>query len=506
MAWRCRGSGTLRGYPGDAWFSLTMHCRYTTALHADAVPAGREWSKAGRAPDTMQRGHPVVSRVGFDVTAHQIKMRRLMLSIQFGRWDRESLGDRLRRALDGGPPDPDRLAARLLFHFPPGHPPSRSQLAGLLAADRELAAASQSGGKGFEARIVLDTSVMQAPTGHFSTLPLPTLDHARDLGLWLGLNQRELAWFADCESRQTSVRNPKLHHYRYRWLARRSAPPRLLEIPKARLKLMQRQVLHHLLDCVPPHPAAHGFRRHRSCLSFATPHLQKPAVLHMDLEDFFPSIPAPRVGALFRRLGYPPGVARVLQGLCTHAVAPALVGAEFDALPWETRRRLQAPHLAQGAPSSPAIANLCAWRLDCRLQGLADRFELDYTRYADDLAFSGPASLLRRGPFVQALIGAIAAEEGFRINHRKTRLNTQAQSQRLAGVVVNQRPNLQRRDYDRLKATLHNCARFGPEGQNHEGRQDFRAHLAGRIAHVAWLNPDRGARLKALWARISWPD
>lgn len=120
MAWRCRGSGTLRGYPGDAWFSLTMHCRYTTALHADAVPAGREWSKAGRAPDTMQRGHPVVSRVGFDVTAHQIKMRRLMLSIQFGRWDRESLGDRLRRALDGGPPDPDRLAARLLFHFPRG--------------------------------------------------------------------------------------------------------------------------------------------------------------------------------------------------------------------------------------------------------------------------------------------------------------------------------------------------------------------------------------------------
>lgn len=165
---------------------------------------------------------------------------------------------------------------------------------------------------------------------------------------------------------------------------------------------------------------------------------------------------------------------------------------------------MQHKHLPQGAPTSPAIANLCAWRLDCRLQGVAERFGLDYTRYADDLAFSGPARLADLAPFLQGLVGALALEEGFAINHRKTRLNTRAQCQRLAGMVVNTRPNPPRQEYDRLKAILYNCARFGPDSQNRQGLADFRSHLAGRVAYMTWLNPSRGERLKTLWEGIRW--
>ena len=125
---------------------------------------------------------------------------------------------------------------------------------------------------------------------------------------------------------------------------------------------------------------------------------------------------------------------------------------------------------------------------------------------ATRLAFSGSAELIGLAPYLQGLVGAVAIEEGFSVNHRKTRLNTQAQCQRLAGIVVNEKPNLRRRDYERLKAILYNCIRFGPESQNRHGLVDYKSHLAGKVAYVAWLNPSRGNRLRALWRRIQWSD
>jgi hypothetical protein len=76
--------------------------------------------------------------------------------------------------------------------------------------------------------------------------------------------------------------------------------------------------------------------------------------------------------------------------------------------------------------------------------------------------------------------------------------------QRVTGVVVNAHPNVGRDVYDLLKATLHNCVRHGPAAQNRAGHSDFRAHLAGRVAHVTMLNPARGDRLQALFDRIAW--
>lgn len=90
-------------------------------------------------------------------------------------------------------------------------------------------------------------------------------------------------------------------------------------------------------------------------------------------------------------------------------------------------------------------------------------------------------------------------EEGFALNHRKTRIMRQGVSQRAAGLVLNRHPNVPRREFDALKATLHNCVRRGPHGENREGVADFRGHLRGRIAYLAQFNPVRGARLMALF-------
>ena len=143
-------------------------------------------------------------------------------------------------------------------------------------------------------------------------------------------------------------------------------------------------------------------------------------------------------------------------------------------------------------------------RLDRRLAGLAASLGATYSRYADDLTLSGPLSLLRAAGEVWGWVAAIAAEEGFAINARKTALMTRAGRQRVCGIVVNERSNVMRGDYDELKAILHNAALKGPAAENRTGVADFRAHLLGRIAWVESLNPSRGAKLRRRFERIAW--
>jgi RNA-directed DNA polymerase len=342
-----------------------------------------------------------------------------------------------------------------------------------------------------------------------STWQLPPFTTTAALADWLGLTHGELDWFADCHGREVRVPVGPLRHYTYHWLKGRAGKRRLLEMPKHRLKEMQRRLLHDILDRISPHNAAHGFRRGRSVVTYAAAHCGKRIVIRFDLRAFFPSIRASRVHALFRTAGYPRDVARVLTGLCTNRVPEevwqTLSAEERARSDHETNRLLyRTAHLPQGAPTSPALANLCAYRLDCRLDALARSLNGVYTRYGDDLAFSGGEELERGARRFQVLVCRIALEEGFTLQTRKSRFMRQGVRQQLAGVVVNAHPNLCRAEYDRLKAILTNCVRHGPASQNRDGHADFRGYLAGRIAYVQMLNAARGQRLHELYARIQW--
>ncbi|HXF77895.1 MAG TPA: reverse transcriptase family protein, partial [Usitatibacter sp.] len=167
-------------------------------------------------------------------------------------------------------------------------------------------------------------------------------------------------------------------------------------------------------------------------------------------------------------------------------------------------KRLAVPHLPQGAPTSPALANLCALHLDMRIAGLSEELGARYTRYADDLALSGGEGLRRRVHAVTGLVTVIAAEEGFEVNARKTRVMHRGDRQALTGIVVNDKPNIRRDEYDRLKAILTNCERHGAASQNRGNVVDFRAHLAGRVAYVRSLNAARGEKLEGILRRIAW--
>jgi hypothetical protein len=390
-----------------------------------------------------------------------------------------------------------------------GHPrPRLRAVAEFIAQDRSFARAWLRYARRLRSGAWMTEPQRMRPVQAAAAWELPRLESVAELADWLCLEVGRLEWFADLKGWAGDRREGRLRHYSYRVLTKNFGSVRLIEAPKPRLKALQRLILRDVLDRIPAHPAVHGFVPGRSILTFVTPHVGRQVVLRMDLADFFPSIGAARVQALFRTAGYPETVADLLGGLCTTAT-PADVwreaGIDVD------RERLQQArsmyrerHLPQGAPTSPALANLCGYRMDCRLAALARAAGAAYTRYADDLAFSGDTEFARAIERFAVQAAAIAQEEGFRVHHRKTRVMRQGVRQHLAGLVTNERANVPRDEYDRLKATLTNCVRLGPEGQNREGHPAFREHLLGRIGFVEGVNPARGRRLREMFARIEW--
>lgn len=338
-------------------------------------------------------------------------------------------------------------------------------------------------------------------------MTLPPLDDPAALGAFLALSEPELMWLADPRGMLRRKRDPRLHHYHRRWLRKRAGGHRLIERPKTRLKAVQRRLLREVLEHVPPDEAACGFVRGRSVLEHAGRHTGQPVVIRLDLEDFFASVRHAWVVRALGAVGYPAEVAKLMAGLCTTSLplhlmaeAPTPAGAHEVDRHHRLRRHVLSRHLPQGAPTSPALANLCARRLDHRLTRLAETVGGRYSRYADDLVVSG--DLARRADRLVPHVAAIAIDCGFTVNFRKTRVMRSNQRQELGGLVVNEHPQVRRAAYDRLRAVLTNCVRNGLEAENRDQHPDFRAHLQGRIAWVAATSPRRGAKLAALFAAV----
>jgi RNA-directed DNA polymerase len=134
---------------------------------------------------------------------------------------------------------------------------------------------------------------------------------------------------------------------------------------------------------------------------------------------------------------------------------------------------------------------------------LAERFGATYTRYVDDLTFSGGTYLRSRRARFAALVDEIVRAEGFTLNDRKTVVLGDAGRQALLGTVINHHPTLVRAERDELRAILHNCATHGWRSQT-RGRDNFPDHVRGRIAWAAGLDAALGARLLAAHNLVDW--
>jgi RNA-directed DNA polymerase len=268
------------------------------------------------------------------------------------------------------------LARRYLDKFGAGTRPRRRDVIRFLRDDAGLKRARSKYSDELLVGEVPTPPEQMQPAAAAEEWDLPAIDSPGDLAKWLGLDPGELRWFADLKALGYKRSGEPLRHYHYRILVKRFGSVRLIEAPKPRLKDLQRQILLWILEKVPQHPAVHGFVRGRSIKTFVAPHLGQRVVLRMDVRDFFPTFGGVRIQNLFRTLGYPEGVADLLGGICTNS-APRDIWDELaqDLGPVgveEVRRMYARPHLPQGAPSSPALANISFYRLDCRLSGLAE--------------------------------------------------------------------------------------------------------------------------------------
>lgn len=329
---------------------------------------------------------------------------------------------------------------------------------------------------------------------------LPVFHTPEQLAEWIGIPLNRVAWLIHRFS-NGRPESQAAAHYHFHWVKKRAGGWRLIESPKGLLKQVQTKILHELLDHVPAHANSHGFTKSRSILTNARPHTGQAVVLKFDLSNFYTTVSFARVVAIFRSLGYSREVAIWLGSLVTSAVPGNLKFQEqgpYALVPYLRR------HLPQGAPTSPALANLSAFGLDIRLSGLAKSYGANYTRYADDLTFSGPKEFNFALSTIIPLVQQIVRQERFQTNAKKRQILRSHQRQTVAGVVVNQRPNVARCDFDQLKAILTNCVRLGPSTQNRVGATDFYQHLRGRIAHIQMLNPLRGERLTQLFLAIDW--
>lgn len=328
---------------------------------------------------------------------------------------------------------------------------------------------------------------VESDVARLQALGLPVLNDGTHLAASMGIALAELRWLT--YHRRGA---PLVHYHRYD-IPKKTGGARHISAPKARLARAQQWVLANILDKLPVSEHAHGFVRDHSVVTNARPHVKRACVVNLDLKDFFPTISFRRCKGLFGKMGYSEHVATVLALLCTE---PPRVLVELDDK--RTHVALGERVLPQGACTSPALTNLLCRRLDERMAGLARRHGLAYTRYADDLTFSGDSL------DESALLGSVrrvVEAEGFRVHPDKTRVMRKGRRQEVTGVVVNTRPSIAREDWRQLRAILHNAAKQGLQSQNRDQRPEFAAHLAGRVAWVRMVDPRRGAQLGLLLQR-----
>ncbi|MGF1526916.1 MAG: reverse transcriptase family protein [Candidatus Competibacterales bacterium] len=324
---------------------------------------------------------------------------------------------------------------------------------------------------------------------------LPLFDTPLELAEAMGLDLGELRFLA--HHRPVA----KVHHYVQFKIPKRSGGERLISAPMPRLKACQRWIATRLLEYLPVHDAAHGFRPGRSIVTNAQPHVGAAVVVNADFRDFFPTVNYRRVWGVFRQLGYAPSVATALALLCTEAEVEAveLDGQRYFVATGERR-------LPQGSPASPPLSNLVCHRLDRRLAGVATQLGYRYTRYADDLTFSRVADAQGLGQLL-ARVRWVSAAEGFQLHPDKVRVMRSHQRQEVTGLTVNGRLGVARTLLKRFRATLHQVERDGPAGKRWGASGDVLSALAGFANFVAMVDPAKGLalrqRVKALQGRHS---
>ena len=241
-------------------------------------------------------------------------------------------------------------------------------------------------------------------------------------------------------------RDPK-KRYKHFTIPKKSGGVRDIHAPVKGLKSMLTYLNVVFQAMYEPTEAAMGFVPGRSIADNASVHVGKYYVFNTDLKDFFPSIQQPRVWAVLQLKPFSLNkeLASVIAGLC------CMQDANGDGV------------LPQGSPCSPILTNIICRQLDRRLNGLAKRFNLKYTRYADDITFSSDFNVFHDDSEFMNEFKRIIADQHFIFNDKKTRLQRSNERQEVTGLVVNEKVNVVREYVRDIRNLLYIWKRYGYE-------------------------------------------
>jgi len=258
--------------------------------------------------------------------------------------------------------------------------------------------------------------------------------------------------------------NASERFYRTFEIVKRTGGYRTISEPLTDLKAVQTWILNNILSKIPISDAAKAFRRGHSIKSGARFHLRQPVVLRIDMRDFFPSLKTPFIHSVFRKIGYSKAVSGLLAGLVTFQGA-----------------------LPQGAPTSPTLSNILFRPIDETLLQKAKLEGGRYSRYADDLVFSGKLDVNEKLSTVRKLIEPL----GLRINSTKTRVMHQWQRQIVTGIIVNQKLSVERTWRRRIRQEVYFITKYGLGAHVafiKEVRANYLEHLLGKIEYCLFVN------------------
>jgi len=264
---------------------------------------------------------------------------------------------------------------------------------------------------------------------------------------------KELArYFGTTYSALTKIiyKTDEAYKYHQFQIPKKNGGQRQIASPSKKLKTIQVKLKDALYEIYPTKPSAHGFAKGKSIVTNAERHLDKKFIFNIDLSDFFGSIHFGRVRNLFRSspFEFNNTVSTILAQIC----------CLDNSMP-------------QGAPTSPILSNMIAWKLDSQLQHLAKITNSTYTRYADDLSFSFTCNKRRLPEEIAILrdnegspgnaLTYIIEANGFRINYDKVRLCSTLSRMEVTGLTVNKFTNVRRQYVKQLSSMLHAWRKHG---------------------------------------------
>ncbi|MFM6994944.1 MAG: reverse transcriptase domain-containing protein [Sediminibacterium sp.] len=222
-------------------------------------------------------------------------------------------------------------------------------------------------------------------------------------------------------------------HYTEFLIPKKSGGERQILAPNKQLKFLQKLIAEILSLFYHPGEFCHGFIKGRSIVTNAEIHTNKNFVLNVDIQDFFPSISYHVISKILKD-------------------EPFLFSDKSSKI--IARIATKNGSLPQGSPLSPILSNICCAQLDLDLNSLAIKYKLKYSRYADDITFSGYRAIFD-SIFFSDLNRQIRKHNRFRLNKTKTRIQTKNKRQEVTGLVVNDKINVNRTYVRNLRSLIH---------------------------------------------------